>query len=162
MNSKERLLKPRDLNAMEPMAARAVALCEGCPVAKFCVIKAVAPCETPVQQEAQIESGGGGYEGPVLDKPVRTSYRNELFDMSKKLVMAEVQKLQKPKEIARPKPQPISHPSNQVVVPQKKVIRPSVAPVKQVPHRMERSGEGGAGILAGIIASMIGVKDSTS
>jgi len=163
MNSKEKLSRPRDIHAAEPMAARAVALCEGCPMAKFCVVKTVAPCETTAVKQMHIEAGGGGYDGPMLDKPVRISYRDDLLnpDPSKNLVMAELQKLQKPKEIVRPQPQPVSRSQMSAASQQKKLVRPVASVIKPAP-RVERSGEGGAGILASIIASIVGVADSSS
>lgn len=164
MNSKERLIRPRDFSAKEPMAARAVALCEGCPMAKFCVVKTVAPCETISVREMHIEAGGGGYDGSMPDKPVRTSYRDDLLnpDPSKNLVMAELQRLRKPKEVIQPPPTPRS-PVPVVSLKRKPQtpLRPPVVQAKPVP-RIERSGEGSAGILAGIIASMVGVKDASS
>lgn len=150
------------MSAKEPMAARAVALCEGCPMAKFCVVKSVAPCETTTVREMHIEAGGGGYDGLMLDKPVRTSYRDDLLDPSKNLVMAELQKLQKPKEMVQLPPTP--RPPVSVVSMKKKPqesTRPPLAQPKPM-SRIERRGEGGAGILAGIIASMVGVNDTSS
>lgn len=158
MNTKERLMKPLETSARAPMAARAVALCEGCPMAKFCVIKTVAPCETRVQQEAHIESGGGDFGGANLDKPVRTSYRDDLMDPLKPVVMAE---LQKKKEMMTPKLAKMASPTS-LIVPQPKAVPSSpkkitlpTRPVKKLPTR--ENGDRTSDVLADILVSMFGV-----
>lgn len=160
MNTKEILRKPGDMTAAAPMAARAVALCEGCPTAKFCAVKTIAPCETPEVKTVRIEAGGG-YEDSSLDKPIQTSYRKELFDPSQEFVMAN---LQKKKEIHLPASKPI--PPRPAAVPAvvKPIARPSSvtpkrpapSPVRKRPPVQERRPEA-TDILADILASMIGV-----
>jgi hypothetical protein len=162
--TKERLpLKPRPMTT-EPMAARAVALCEGCPMAKFCAIKTVAPCETPVQRETQIESGGD-YSGGSLDKPVavQMSYRRELMDDRVPFVMAN---LQKKKEQIAPRPTPVSQQSTAVRSATRMTLQPTpvrqAAPTpKKLPTKPERRNET-SDIVADILVSLFGVQSITS
>lgn len=157
MNTIEKLSAPRDLTAAGPMAARAMALCEGCPMAKFCVVKDVAPCETPVVKNLHIEAGGG-YDGSTLDKPIRTSYRADLFDDSKLTIMADLQK-QKEKQKIQTKPVErssthISQLSNKVQQPDQP--RAATKPITKKPTA-ERVGERAPDLIARIFMSMIGV-----
>lgn len=165
LTTKERLPLQREKAAAAPMAARAVALCEGCPMAKFCVIKEVAPCETPLQRGEQIESGGGESGGSALDKPLppRTSYREALMDDSVPFVMAN---LQKKKETALPRPQPapprpvVTRPPKHTAAPSPTPARPVASPTKKVPMAERRSGT--SDIVADILVSLFGVQSLTS
>lgn len=158
MKTKEQLRTPRDLDVAVPMAARAVALCEGCPMAKFCAVRVVAPCETPQERNEQIDAGGGGYEAVAQqpEMPVRRSYRNELMDDSLPLVMAKLQKKKEPLPVFRPpavkKAEAVTH---AVAKP-----RPAVPPRKPTPPRPRRetAGEGTGDILADIMLSMLSVR----
>lgn len=164
MMGKEKLTPPKEPVVAAPMAARAVALCEGCPMAKFCAIKAVAPCETPVEQAVQIESAGGGYDGAMLDKPVQTSYRKELMDDTQPFVMANLQKKKesppKPKQAPmRPAPKP------HAVSPRAQRPTPKVTPPKPaaMPRpKPERRESGSGDVIADILLSMIATRSDTT
>jgi len=153
----ERLTEQRKLPPQLPMAARAVALCEGCPMAKFCVTKEASPCETPQVRQVHIESGGGGY-GEMIDKPIRESYLEDLFDPTKLTVMAE---LQKRKEKQRIQAKVIERGANRASAQARKAeivksrVQAPVPPKAKVAS--ERPSENGSDIIAGIFASMIGV-----
>ena len=89
--------------ALPSMAARAVALCEGCPMAKFCTTKQPGSCHPEIQQH-------DGILEQVADVPERPrSYLKELLDDNKPVVMAT------PKRVTQAsKPQPaISRPPEQ-------------------------------------------------
>lgn len=110
MNRQE-LLKERRLRPEVPqkMAAGAVNLCMGCPLANICPTKT--PGECPPQLAKQVvEYGGDGDYAPV-----KTSYMSELLDDSKPTVMANL--------IRKPVPPPKRTPK--AVLPS----RPPVLPV---------------------------------
>ena len=154
----EKLIEQKKPVPQIPMAARAVALCEGCPMAKFCVVKDVAPCETTAVKEMHIDASGG-YDSPTIDKPIRTSYRGDLFDPAKLTVMAE---LQKKKEQQQVQTKPVARTANPTLQPMKKAEQPK--PPRAAPARVtakptrERQTESEADLIAGIFMSMIGVK----
>lgn len=155
MKNPERLRRPATPSAISPMAARAVGLCEGCPLAKFCAIKPVAPCETEASREDRIETSGGSYDGnlvPELDKPVTLSYRKQLMDDTIPTVVAD---LRKRKDIRPPVPRWISSVPAAASTQSPPSRNRRVTP-KQPPH-VERPPESGAGIVADILVSMIGV-----
>ncbi len=161
-NMPEKLRERSRPAAAAPMAARAVGLCEGCPVAKFCVIKAVAPCETSGQQEAHIESSGGEYSGANLDKPVRLSYRDDLMS-SKPVVMAELQKRKETISQIQPsapvQPQavsqrPPSRPASAKVPPRKVPAAPTARSKTPV---SPKNGERTSDVVADILVSLFGV-----
>lgn len=162
MNTAPETLRERVRPAVAaPMAARAVGLCEGCPVAKFCVVKAIAPCDTTVQQTAHIESGGE-WSGANIDKPVRVSYRDELLS-SKPIVMAELQKKKESTPVASAH---ISVPSRQVAQRSTpKVARSGPASSKTITPAAPRhvravtpeKTQGTSDLLADIFVSMLGV-----
>lgn len=161
--TQEKLSSRRETTATVPMASRAVALCEGCPIAKFCVIKQVAPCETSVQRETQIESGGGDYSGGLLDKPVtvQASYRRELMDDKIPFVMANLQKkkdiapsqpsLQKSMAVTPPRPLPPRPTPHNIVKPA----------ARQTSTRREQRNDA-PDIVADILVSLFGVQSMTS
>ena len=156
MSTMEILRERRDVATAQPMAARAVALCEGCPLAKFCATKAVAPCETPQARTQQVEISGGDFGGGSLDKPVVTSYRAQLMDDKIPFVMADLQK----KKEQRPLPPTLT--LRPKFMPQTKIEKPHMKsqpvvklPVK--PRTAEHREAGSADILADILMSMIGI-----
>ncbi len=68
--------------ALPSMAARAVALCEGCPMAKFCTTKQPGNCPPEIQQF-------DGIVEQAQDMPERPkSYLKDLLDDRKPVVMA--------------------------------------------------------------------------
>ena len=155
----ERLIEQRKSPSQLPMAARAIGICEGCPVAQFCVVKAVAPCETPAVKEMHIDAAGGGYDGSTLDKPVQMSYRKELKDDGIDIVMANMQKA---KELQSIRAMPTERAVKSVTQPRKNIDKPKVSsststPIAVKPKSKERS-ESEADLIAGIFMSMIGVK----
>ena len=152
---KERLIS-RNLRAVTPLATRAVALCEGCPMAKFCAIKTISPCETASAQQTRIESGGE-YEGIIAPSLPKRSYKEELMNDAIPIVMAD---LQKKKELPVP-------PTPKLPLSVKSPLPPrALTPQHTSPPRVPRTantfqqpevGEPGT-LLADIIASLIGVR----
>lgn len=71
------LLKTKELrtapNANAPMAARAVALCEGCPMARFCTAKGSGDCPP---------NGSGNEKVFGSQAESRASYMSDLYDDS--------------------------------------------------------------------------------
>lgn len=157
MNTNEIIRERKDSTTAQPMAARVVAICEGCPLAKFCATKAVAPCETTEVRTQYIESTSGDYGGTVRDEPVQLSYRTQLLDDTIPIVMANLQK----KKDLRPQPSraKVTPPAATATSRMK-----SQAP-KKMPKRAtsrEVAQVGSADILADILVSMIGVSSMTT
>lgn len=109
------------------IAARAVALCEGCPMAKFCMTKNTGDCLPQVKQQ-MIERpiDGGGVPAPIR------SYRKDLLDDSVPVVMANLQKKPQPK---RPEPRPTHLPLP------KAVPKPTIKPLEKRERRPRRVAE---------------------
>lgn len=114
---KERLAVRKKLPVAVPMAARAVAICEGCPMAKFCAVKDANLCPSP---EAAV---GGEYATASLDLP-KLSYRKELMDDDVPFVAAKLQPASLPKPMPKQAPRLQAAPS---------LSMPPVAKPKQVP-----------------------------
>lgn len=147
----ERIVRRRPRIA-EPLSARAVALCEGCPMAALCASMAVAPCETVTPRVEHIEQDGD-YVAYGRDKPVVRSYRNELMNDAMPIVMADIRKKgeqnAQPTRHVRTAAQPPPRMPPPPTLP--RVVRPQVTAVSER-HRGES-----AGIVADILASMLGV-----
>lgn len=154
----ERLIEQKKPASQIAMAARAVSLCEGCPMAKFCVVKEVAPCETPQVKQMHIESGEDSY-GAMLDKPVRESYLEDLFDPIKLTVMAELQKKKEQQQLQSKLLAPTAKPALQPVKKAEQSKPPRPVPVRFAAKSTgERQTESEPDLIAGIFMSMIGVK----
>lgn len=78
---KEKLVVANAQKVAAPMAARAVGLCEGCPMARFCKKRGSENCPSP----AELASAGANEL-----RSIKTSYRRELMDDSVPFVRAEV------------------------------------------------------------------------
>lgn len=127
------------------IAARAVALCEGCPMAKFCMTKNTGDCPPPQVKQQMIERAidGGGEPAPIR------SYRKELLDDSVPVVMANLQKKPQPK---RPEPRPTHLPLP------KAVPKPTIkSPEKRErrPRRVAESNMTAIGRAASELAQLI-------
>lgn len=145
MNRQE-LLKQRHLRPEVPqkMAAGAVNLCMGCPLANICPTKT--PGECPPQLTEQIDDYGGGDYAP----PVKTSYLKELLDDRQPTVMANLVK----KPVSTPKLAPKPSPAPPRPTP---LITPKPAKKPQPPKRPpqyahEQLGEAIADIFYGLFA----------
>lgn len=81
------MLLPRKQAVQSEIASRAVALCEGCPMAKLCASKNTGKCPPPEVKQQMLESidigDGGANTAPV-------SYRKQLLDDSIPSVMAQL------------------------------------------------------------------------
>ena len=120
-----------------PMAMRAIALCEGCPMAKFCSVKGSGDCPPP--EVLEVASGGD------FDAAETTSYKNQLLDNSQNVVMANLKRKPAPvpEKVAKPPtPKPVKKPA------------PKPAP-KQRPHN--RTGEKLIDCIAENILSALGM-----
>jgi|GEM_PF-840129 len=162
MNTKEVIRERTNLSVAPPMAARAVAICEGCPLAKFCATKAVSPCESPQVRTLQIEHLGGDYGGSSLDKPVEFSYRKQLMDDTVPFVMADLRK-KKEAQVAQTR----RVVSRQNIPSQTGTPKPTIAskrtgkpPLKVGKPEVKRTES--ADILADILVSMLGVSSMST
>lgn len=142
---KERLAERKKPTPAKPMAARAVSLCEGCPMVKFCVVKDTGVCPSP-----EVAMGGG--DCAVAPK---VSYRKELMDDSIDTVMAKLQpasapkpKALPPRAIARPKPAP-----QPAAIP-RSATKPKA--IERAPRR--QAGESMPDVLADILLSTFATK----
>ncbi|MEO5949717.1 MAG: hypothetical protein ABIP74_04905 [Candidatus Saccharimonas sp.] len=144
----------RNLAAVIPMASRAVAICEGCPMAKFCATKTVAPCESTEVRAQQIEDSGGEYITGNHDKPIELSYRKQLMDDKIPLVLANLHK-KKEQPLLPTRPSSIP-PISKRVVPQSRA-RPMIATPTSKPKAPEATQGKSADLLADILVSMMGI-----
>lgn len=112
MNRQE-LVKQRRLRPEVPqkMAAGALNLCMGCPLANICPTKTPGECPPQLAEQVVEYSGDGDYA------PIKTSYMSELLDDSKPTVMANL--------IKKPVPPPKRTP---------KAALPIHPPVLPAPH----------------------------
>lgn len=93
----ERLPVRETSAVVRPIAARAVAICEGCPMANFCKKQDAGDCPDSVE-----------YTGTdTVSTPVKASYRRELMDDTVPFVGAQLR--QRPPEASKQKP-PASRP----------------------------------------------------
>lgn len=105
--------KPRVvLRAQPEIASRAVALCEGCPMAKFCATKSTGDCPPPVVKREMLEMVRDS--GP--EALPQASYRTQLLDDSIPSVTATLRRVapvkkQMPRpthlELPRANPRPV-------------------------------------------------------
>ncbi len=126
--------------ARQPMAARAVALCEGCPMARFCQAKSTGECPPDIATDA------GGYEQPRSE-----SYsRDKLFDdRINSLFAAPVIKPALPQQ--SPKPPRAAAPPPQSQPPQQQMRRERPRGV-DVPRKGETIPDKLAAIITGIFS----------
>lgn len=131
ISTKEKIVRSRDV--VVPMAARAIALCEGCPMAKFCKVEGTGDCPPP----EVLESAAADYT-PV-------SYKNQLMDDSVNTVMANL------------KPKPIIKPPQKPVAP-----KPVKKPVQNKPRPQPIRGETVVDAIAEAIIAGLGMTAVTS
>ncbi len=102
---KTREIQPATIS--QPLAARAVALCEGCPMAKFCVTERPGECPPDIRQF------DGSVEQPMTMSQPPKSYRKQLRDDSQLVVMATPRKVEQPPGLQVPVPKPTHKTSSQ-------------------------------------------------
>lgn len=117
------MLLPSKQAVRSEIASRAVALCEGCPMAKLCASKNTGKCPPPEIKQQMLESidigDGGANTAPV-------SYRKQLLDDSIPSVMAQLT----PKPVVK---KPEIRPSH---LPLPKAA-PRPAPMAKLPERRQ-------------------------
>lgn len=120
--------------ASGPMAARAVALCEGCPMQMFCQTRGSGDC--PPERS--------GYDGGAADNPPKLSYLDELADDSIGTVIAQLAPKQKP---------PVKKPTKAVIKKPDTKKPPKKDKIKPTPQ----SHESFLGLAADVVLAMFGI-----
>ena len=124
-----------------PLAARAVALCEGCPMANLCATKQPEECSFPKEQY--------GDSAPDIPQPP-VSYRKDLFDEQKQIVMAKP-RLVRPRPTPAPRPFARSH-GSKPPTPQYRRQPPRVV------HHEASDGESSPNKIADILYNFVSVE----
>ena len=136
MNWQE-LLRKRQSRSEVPqkMAASALNLCMGCPLAAICPTKTPGECPPALAEKAVEYSAYGGDYAP----PIKTSYLKELLDDSKPTVMAKLARKPapappRPTRKLRPAvaPMPQSVPTKPAKPPKQRLIHPPAYPHEQL------------------------------
>lgn len=151
MNTREKL-RPRTMTPLAaPLAARAMVLCEQCPMARLCQIR---------DSDACAEVGGAA-------EYTRQSYRSELMDNSKPIVMArprieplqtiEPSEIKLPSRSMAPKPplQPIQFTPTQRVSFPPAPVRETTPPKERVQPRAAKERTMASAIIADVLASLL-------
>ena len=126
--------------ALPSMAARAVALCEGCPMAKFCTTKQPGNCPPEVLQF-------DGFVEQARDMPERPkSYLKDLLDDSKPVVMATPKRAQ-----------PIAKLQRVVTIPPKSAVNQQLVRRKPIVAQQAAVEESMSQKVADVIMDMFGV-----
>ena len=130
--------------AAQSMAVRAVALCEGCPMVQFCVVKGTDDC--PPQTARSMNEGNAGIETPIRPR----SYLTDLLDDTKPVVMAT------PTRKPLPALAPVQPPqAEKLAAPVQ--VSPSRSKPLRVARRQVSSRESGAGMVADILYEAISI-----
>ena len=116
--------------ALPSMAARAVALCEGCPMAKFCTTKQPGNCPPEIQQF-------DGIVEQAQDMPERPkSYLKDLLDDRKPVVMATPKRVAQTKNPQRPITRPPGSAANQQMVSRKPIVAQQAVVEESIPQKV--------------------------
>ena len=116
--------------ALPSMAARAVALCEGCPMAKFCTTKQPGNCPPEIQQF-------DGIVEQAQDMPERPkSYLKDLLDDRKPVVMATPKRVAETKNPQRPITRPPKSNASQQQARRKPIVAQQAAVGESIPQKV--------------------------